>query len=106
MRRRRGKPPEDPLVHRARRATLEGRRLLAGAAAPHPGEAAAAEAGPMPRTAVLATMSELVVVLRELMAERDRLGAELETIDRQSRAASAYRSAGALYALPPRAKRS
>lgn len=100
MRRRRVSASDDPLIRRARQATLEGDRLVAKTVRPGSDEA------PASRTAVLATVSDLVVLLRELMDERNRLAAELETIDRRCRAASAYRTAGALYALPPRVKRS
>ncbi|RAI40550.1 hypothetical protein [Rhodoplanes roseus] len=104
MPRRRTRAPDDPLLHRARRASAEARKLLASSGQGCGGAQAEPPEPPAPR-AVLATMAELALVLRELLAERSRLGAELETIDRQTRAVSAYRAAGALHALPPRAKR-
>lgn len=98
MRRRRPNAPvDDALLHRLRRAGAEARRLLP---APH-GEAAQ----PASSGAVLATMAELTGLLRELLAERGRLGAELETIDRRTRAVSAYRKASGLRTLSPHVKR-
>ncbi|MBK5960024.1 hypothetical protein CCR97_17695 [Rhodoplanes elegans] len=85
-------------MHRARRATVEGRRLLA-------------EAGPAGRrragegAALLAGVAELVEVLRALVAERDRVAAELAAVDQRSRAVTAYRTC-ALSTRPPRATRS
>jgi hypothetical protein len=107
MRRRRTKTPDDDvLLHRARRASADARRLIAPAAGPGPAGAPGAPTGAPPKRVVLATMVELAAVLRELMDERNRLGSELETIDRQSRAVTAYRAASGLRTLPSRAKRS
>lgn len=104
MRRKRTKTPDDDvLLPRARRASADARRLIPPAAGPG---SAGTSAGAPPRRVVLATMVELAAVLRELMDERNRLGAELETIDRQSRAVTAYRAASGLHTLPSRAKRS
>lgn len=97
----RGRPtekPRDPLLHRARLATGEGERLLA--AARPAGRRQAGEGD-----AILAGVAELVDVLRALVAERDRLAAELAAVDRRSRAVTAYRNC-ALSTRPPRATRS
>lgn len=105
MRRRRTKTQgdDDVLLHRARRASADARCLIAPAAGPAP---AGTPAEAPPKRVVLATMVELAAALRALMDERNRLGVELETIDRQSRAVTAYRAASGLHMLPSRAKRS
>lgn len=95
--------PRDPLLHRARRATGEGERLLATASPAAPRSVACRRAGE--RDEILAGVAELVDVLRALVAERDRLAAELAAVDRRSRAVTAYRNC-ALSTRPPRATRS
>ncbi|MFD2184255.1 hypothetical protein [Rhodoplanes azumiensis] len=89
--------PKDPLLHRARRATGEGERLLAGVCPDTRRQAGEGDA-------ILAGVAELVEVLRALVAERDRLAAELAAVDRRSRAVTAYRTC-ALTARPPRPTR-
>ncbi|MFL9823530.1 hypothetical protein [Rhodoplanes sp. SY1] len=92
------KTPRDPLLHRARRATVAGRRLLEGASP-------AGRRGAGEGAAIVAGVAELVEVLRALIAERDRVAAELAAVDRRSRAVAAYRTC-AMSARPPRVTRS
>ncbi|NVO16631.1 MAG: hypothetical protein HXX10_21610 [Rhodoplanes sp.] len=106
MRRRPPKAPDDDaLLHQARRATIEAGRLRPAQGGPPPTGKAPRLADGASERVVLATMADLAALLRRLIAERNRLGAQLETIDRQSKAVTAYRTTSGLRTLPPQAKR-